>query len=107
MGYRKILGAVLLAVLALSVVPVQAASGTVNVYYAGSLVNLNENLVGPAFASATGYGYQGKAAGSLAIATQIKSKLTFPDVVELADPAVNRGLMGSANGSYVSWYFTY
>lgn len=84
-----------------------AASGTVNVYYAGSLVNLNENLVGPAFAAGTGYTYLGKSAGSGAIANQIKGKLATPDVVEFADPAVNATLMGSANGSYVSWYFTF
>ncbi len=85
----------------------QAAGGTVNVFYAGSLVNLNENLVGPAFAAGQGYTYAGKSAGSGAIANQIKGKLATPDVVEFADPAVNATLMGPANGSYVSWYFTY
>jgi molybdate/tungstate transport system substrate-binding protein len=87
--------------------PTRAAGGTVNVFYAGSLVNLNENLVGPAFASSTGYTYQGKGAGSGAIANQIKGKIATPDVVEFADPAVNATLMGSANGDYVSWYFTF
>jgi len=87
--------------------PGRAAGGTVNVYYAGSLVNLNENLIGPAFAAATGYTYQGKGAGSGAIANQIKGKIATPDVVEFADPAVNATLIGSANGNYVSWYFTY
>ena len=84
-----------------------AAGGSVNVFYAGSLVNLNENLVGPAFASASGYSYLGKGAGSGAIANQIKGKLATPDVVEFADPAVNSTLMGSANGNYVSWYMTF
>src|SRR5947209_16315708 len=74
--------------------PTGAAGGTVNVYYAGSLVNLNENLVGPAFATGSGYTYQGKSAGSGAIANQIKGKLATPDVVEFADPAVNSTLMG-------------
>lgn len=91
----------------LAVQPAQAASGTVNVFYAGSLVNLNENLIGPAFASGSGYTYQGKGAGSGAIANQIKGKIATPDVVEFADPAVNASLMGAANGNYVSWYFTY
>lgn len=85
----------------------RAASGTVNVFYAGSLVNVNENLVGPAFAAATGATYQGKAAGSLAIVNQIKAKIVTPDVVELADPTVNAALMGDANGNIVSWYFTF
>jgi len=84
-----------------------AASGTVNVFYAGSLVNVNENLVGPAFAAGTGATYQGKAAGSLAIVNQIKGKIVTPDVVELADPTVNAALMGPANGNIVSWYFTF
>lgn len=85
----------------------QAAGGIVNVYYAGSLLNLNENLIGPAFAAGTGYTYQGKGAGSGAIANQIKGKIATPDVVEFADPAVDASLTGSANGSYVSWYFTF
>lgn len=85
----------------------QAAGGAVNVYYAGSLVNLNENLVGPAFASASGESYQGTAAGSVAIANQIKGKIAVPDVLEFADPAVNNLLMGPANGNYVGWYLTF
>jgi molybdate/tungstate transport system substrate-binding protein len=85
----------------------RAAGASVNVFYAGSLVNLNENLVGPAFAAESGYSYLGKGAGSGAIANQIKGKLATPDVVELADPAVNTTLMGAANGNYVSWYLTF
>ena len=105
---RRGIGAILLALtLVLIAQPAQAEGGTVNVFYAGSLVNLNEILVGPAFAAATGYTYQGKSAGSLAIANQIKGKVATPDVVEFADPTVNNTLMGSANGNYVSWYFTY
>src|SRR5947209_14556623 len=86
---------------------VHAAGDPVNVFYAGSLVNVNENLIGPAFAAGSGYTYLGKSAGSGAIANQIKGKLAAPDVVEFADPAVNSTLMGSANGNYISWYFTY
>ncbi|HZU11292.1 MAG TPA: extracellular solute-binding protein [Chloroflexota bacterium] len=87
--------------------PARAAGGPVNVAYAGSLVNVNEDLIGPAFSAATGYVYQGKAAGSAAIANQIKGKIIQPDIVELADPAMNRLLMGAANGNYVSWYLTF
>jgi molybdate/tungstate transport system substrate-binding protein len=105
----KILPATAAILLALvgSLVPVRAAQGTINVFYAGSLTTLNENLVGPAFAVATGYTYQGKSAGSLAIANQIKGRVATPDVVEFADPTVNATLMGPTNGNYVSWYFTY
>lgn len=98
-------GAAILVVLAAPVA--RASSGTVNVFYAGSLVNLNEQLMGPAFAAATGYTYQGQSAGSLAIANEIKGKITTPDVVEFVNPAVNSTLMGSVNGSYVSWYLTF
>lgn len=87
--------------------PAVASGGPVSVYYAGSLVNLNENLVGPAFAAATGYSYAGQAAGSAAIANQIKGKIATPDVVEFADPSVNRSLMGPSNGRYLSWFFTF
>jgi molybdate/tungstate transport system substrate-binding protein len=97
------------AVLLIACLPgsTHAASGTVKVFYAGSLLSLNENLVGPAFSKATGYSYEGKAAGSLAIANQIKGKIAIPDVVEFADPTVNAALMGNANGNYVSWYFSF
>lgn len=103
------LGAVLLVgcTALLTSMPTRAAGGTVNVFYAGSLVNLNENLVGPAFASGDGYTYQGKAAGSIAIANQIRGKLATPDVLEFADPSTNALLMGDAGGNYVSWYFTF
>jgi molybdate/tungstate transport system substrate-binding protein len=101
------LASLLLLLSALSAGSVSAGGGSVNVFYAGSLVDLNEKLVGPAFSTASGYSYQGKAAGSVAIANQIKGKVTTPDVVELADPTVNSLLMGSANGSYLSWYFTF
>jgi molybdate/tungstate transport system substrate-binding protein len=107
-GTLRVLAMLLLLLAVSGIVPTaHAASGTLNVFYAGSLVNLNENLVGPAFASATGYTYQGKSAGSGAIANQIKGKVATPDVVEFADPAVNMTLMGTANGSYVSWYLTF
>lgn len=105
----RFVGALLILIIGLGAAPRggHASGAPVNVFYAGSLVNLNENLVGPAFTSATGYAYQGKSAGSVAIATQITSRLANPDVIELADPSVNQLLMGKANGSYVSWYFTY
>jgi molybdate/tungstate transport system substrate-binding protein len=112
MTIARLLSRLLLPVLlALSIaLPVHrslASGAPVNVFYAGSLVNLNENLIGPAFTAASGDTYQGTSAGSGAIATQIKGRLAMPDVVEFADPAVNSGLMGAANGGYVSWYFTF
>src|SRR5579862_4432782 len=64
-----------------------ASKGTVSVAYAGSLVNLMEHKLGPAFQSATGYTYQGQGAGSTAIANQIKSHLIHPDVFISASAA--------------------
>jgi molybdate/tungstate transport system substrate-binding protein len=103
----RLLAACLTAWTALAAPQARAAGGTVGVFYAGSLEGVNERLVGPAFAASTGYTYQGKSAGSVAIANQIKGKLATPDVVQLADPAADRLLMGAANGDYVSWYFTF
>lgn len=100
-------GLALAALLSAGITPARASGSTVSVYYAGSLVNLNETLIGPAFTTGSSYTYQGQGAGSAAIANQIKGKLATPDVVEFADPAVDASLMGSANGNYVSWYFTF
>ena len=80
------------------------ASGTVSVLYAGSLVDVMEQQIGPAFSKATGYGYQGFGAGSKAVASQIKGKLRKGDVFISAAPAVNRTLMGASNGNWVTWY---
>ena len=59
-------GSALLFAAAMLVLPTQAAfaAGTVNVLYAGSLVNLMEHGIGPAFDKATGDQFQGYAGGS-------------------------------------------
>jgi len=75
------------------------AKGTVSVAYAGSLVNLMEHTFGPDFTKATGYGYQGKGAGSTALASQIKSKLIQPDVFISASAKAYDALPG-----IVSWH---
>ena len=74
------------------------------VLYAGSLVNLMEKGIGPAFQQATGASYQGQGAGSVALANAIKDKTKTADVFISADPTVNAALMGPANGNWVSWY---
>lgn len=86
--------------------PVRAA-GTVNVLYAGSLVNLMERSVGPAFDKASGDQFQGYAGGSKLLANQIKGKLRQGDVFISAVPAVNQSLMGAGNGDWVGWYVTF
>lgn len=78
----------------------------VSVLYAGSLGNLMEMEIGPAFSRATGYKYQGEAKGSLLSANLIKEKLRTPDVFISADPKVNQRLMGNGNGDLVRWYAT-
>lgn len=88
--------------------PARAAdSGTVRVLYAGSLVNLMERSVGPAFKKATGLDFQGYAAGSNKIANEIKGRLRRGDVFISASPKVNGLLMGDANGNHETWYVNF
>jgi molybdate/tungstate transport system substrate-binding protein len=83
------------------------AAGSVDVLYAGSLVNLMERNIGPAFDQATGDHFQGYAGGSKLLANQIKGKLRRGDVFVSAVPGVNASLMGPANGNWVSWYISF
>jgi molybdate/tungstate transport system substrate-binding protein len=87
--------------------PGYAADNTVNVMYAGSLVNLMERSVGPAFETATGLQFQGYAGGSNKLANEIRGKLRRADVFISASPKVNHGLMGEANGNHVTWYVNF
>lgn len=92
---------------ALCSAPAANAAGKVNVLYAGSLVNLMERGIGPAFDKASGDTFQGYAGGSSGLANQIKGKLREGDVFISASPKVNDSLMGKANGDWVSWYITF
>ena len=87
--------------------PVTRAAETVNVLYAGSLVNLMEHGVGPAFEQATGESFRGFAAGSKELANQIKGRLRPGDVFISANPKVNATLMGAKNGSWATWYASF
>jgi molybdate/tungstate transport system substrate-binding protein len=87
--------------------PCVLAAGTVNVLYAGSLVNLMEQGIGPAFGKASADEFRGYAGGSNLLANQIKGKLRQGDVFISANPAVNRSLMGEKNGDWVNWYVTF
>ena len=89
--------------------PTSAArgSGPVDVLYAGSLVNLMQKQLDPAFNDATGYNVAGFSAGSKALAQQIKGKVRLADVFISASPSVNATLMGPSNGNWVSWYITF
>jgi molybdate/tungstate transport system substrate-binding protein len=79
-------------------------SGPVDVLYAGSLVGVMEQGIGPAFDAVTGYTFNGFSGGSDALATEIKGGTQQGDVFVSASPKVNTELMGSANGDWVSWY---
>ncbi|MDE2167630.1 MAG: extracellular solute-binding protein [Alphaproteobacteria bacterium] len=97
----------LVSLACLAEAPQARAAGTVNVLYAGSLVNLMERSVGSAFDKASGDHVRGYAGGSKLLANQIKGKLRQADVFISAVPKVNSGLMGAANGNWVSWYVTF
>ncbi len=94
-------------VTALLLAPTLAAAADVNVLYAGSLVNLMEHGIGPAFDKATGDTFRGFGGGSNGLANQIKGKLRHGDVFISANTKVNEGLMGKANGDWVDWYITF
>jgi len=84
-----------------------SVSGNVAVLYAGSLVNLMEHGVGPAFDKASGATFQGYAGGSNGLGNQIKGKLRRGDVFISASPKVNDDLIGASNGDWVRWYITF
>jgi molybdate/tungstate transport system substrate-binding protein len=84
-----------------------AADSTVNVLYAGSLVNIMERSVGPAFEQKSGDRFQGYAGGSNKLANEIKGKLRRGDVFVSANPKVDDQLMGQANGDWVRWYIAF
>jgi molybdate/tungstate transport system substrate-binding protein len=80
------------------------ASGTVDVLYAGSFLDLMEQQIDPAFHKATGYTVSGYSAGSTALATEIAGGTQVGDVFISASPSVNASLEGSTNGNWVSSY---
>ena len=105
---KSLIGAGLIAAaLCLTANTSASAAGSVNVLYAGSLVNLMEHGIGPAFDKATGNQFRGFAAGSVGLANQIKGKLRRGDVFISANPKVNDSLTGAANGDWVNWYVTF
>lgn len=83
------------------------AADAVNVLYAGSLVNLMERSVSPAFADASGEQLRGYAGGSSKIANEIKGGLRRGDIFISASPKIDENLMGTANGDWVRWYISF
>jgi molybdate/tungstate transport system substrate-binding protein len=82
-------------------------SGPVDVLSAGSLQDLLQQQVGPAFQKATGYTLDDTSMGSGALANGIKGGTLQGDVFISASPAVNKTLEGSADGNWVSWYASF
>ena len=78
----------------------------VRVLYAGSLVNLMEHGIGPAF-DGTGGRFRGYAGGSIQLAHEIAGRLIPGDVFISANPAVNQQLTGAAHGDWVDWFITF
>jgi molybdate/tungstate transport system substrate-binding protein len=92
---------------AVTATPSQASSthsGPVDVLSAGSLQDLMQDQVGPAFQKATGYTLDNISMGSTALASSITGGTLQGDVFISASPAVNTTLEGSSNGNWVSWY---
>jgi molybdate/tungstate transport system substrate-binding protein len=84
-----------------------SSAETVSVLHAGSLVNLMERGLAPAFGKATRDTLRGLAGGSNGLANQIKAQQRHGDVFISADPKVNDDLKGAANGDWVNWYITF
>ena len=74
--------------------------GSASVAYAGSLLNLEEKVIGPAFKNATGYGYTGRGAGSLALSQEIASGEITPNVFL----SVGAKPITALEPKFTSWY---
>ena len=81
-----------------------APTGPVDVLSAGSLQDLMQDQIGPAFQKATRDTVDNVSMGSDALASSIKGGTLQGDVFISASPAVNSSLEGSSNGNWVSWY---
>lgn len=79
------------------------AGGTADVAYAGSLANLNETVIGPAFTRATGHPYQGRGAGSLGLSQEIRSGEVTPNVFE----SVGAAPITALGRRYPGWYIRF
>ena len=83
------------------------AAVPVRVLYAGSLINVFERDLGPAFTRASGIPVLGRAGGSTALAHMIRDGLIPVDVFVSAEPGVNGILAPRAGAPSASWYLTF
>jgi molybdate/tungstate transport system substrate-binding protein len=84
-----------------------AAKNKVKAIFAGSLVDIMEKALGPAFTKATGYPFEGYGGGSTEDAAQIKGGVRTGDVFVSASASADKELEGASNGNWVSWYTTF
>jgi molybdate/tungstate transport system substrate-binding protein len=82
-------------------------SGSVDVLYAGSFLDIMQQSIDPAFHTATGYTVQGVSDDSMSLASEIKGGTQVGDVFISAAPKADEALAGSANGNWVSSYQTF
>ncbi|HEV2360010.1 MAG TPA: extracellular solute-binding protein [bacterium] len=87
--------------------PAAAAEAPVRVLYAGSLVNIMERDLAPAFTRQTGIAVLGRAGGSTALAYLIRDGLVPADVFVSADPAVNTLLASGTGAPSVPWFLAF
>ncbi|MHB8324720.1 MAG: extracellular solute-binding protein [Candidatus Dormibacteria bacterium] len=95
--------------------PAQQAAprGAADVAFAGSLELVMDQLVGPAFTKATGYQYQGRGAGSVALAQEILAHEISPNVfisvgsapISLLEPAHTSWAVRIATSPLVLAYY--
>jgi molybdate/tungstate transport system substrate-binding protein len=78
-------------------------SGSVSIAYASSLEYLNANVTDPAFKTATGYSYTGRAGASGDLETDIASGEISPNVFE----SVGGDNITPLEPKYTSWYIPY
>lgn len=79
----------------------------VSAIYAGSLVELMEHRIAPAFERRSGYVLEGFGGGSTEDASEIKGRVREADVFVSASASADKLLEGPANGGWVSWYATF
>lgn len=80
-----------------------SGAGSVSVLSAGSLAVVFNEVVGPAFEEATGYGYQGEFHGSNAVMRMVLEGQKRPDVVVSADDRLLREKLQGRSSPKSEW----
>ncbi len=106
MRRATILRFVCLALCAFLLAPGPARARPVRVLYAGSLTDLMENDLGPAFSAATGLTFLGTPGGSTGLAHQIAANLRPADLFISASPRADALLMPPA-AHKIDWYIVF